>query len=205
MPKYVKVLRYDMIHHGFQYKEGLNIDTEFFDAEVECGAGMYFCKPEDLPRYLWIGPFMADVELPLLSDVWRGEHLLKADRIILKNIRPIGDYEGWADMNFCKKAVELSDLAFQYVKNQTDELCQLAIMKCGLALEYVKNPSNLMCRAAVLQNGCALKYITHQTEDICKIAVIQNGMALEYVKKKTEIICTFAVCQNPLAAEFCED
>ena len=103
---YVKILREDMTHHNFLYKEGLNVDTVPFNPRGTCSpGGLYFCILEDMPQYIEYGPLIADVELPADATVYTEEHKLKADKIILKNIKPIQEHQCWSDLNFSKLAV----------------------------------------------------------------------------------------------------
>jgi hypothetical protein len=77
---YIKILRQDMTHHGFIYKNGLNIDTVPFYPKGTCTkGGLYFCKAHEVYRYLTFGVFMADAQ------VYQEDRKLKADRIIIKN------------------------------------------------------------------------------------------------------------------------
>ena len=86
----IKFLRQDMNHFGFQYKEGLNVDTNVFYPRGSClGGGLYFTTHKHRYNYCGIGPLIADVEIPLDAKVYSDPcgTKWKSDRIILKNIR----------------------------------------------------------------------------------------------------------------------
>ena len=48
-----KLLNSNLTHHGFTYKEGLNVLTEPFNTEKECGAGgLYYCSSKDIISWI---------------------------------------------------------------------------------------------------------------------------------------------------------
>ena len=158
-PTYVKILRKDMTHHKFLYKEGLNVDTIPFNPTGTCSpGGLYFCTLEDMPLYIEYGTLIADVELPADAAVYAEDHKVKADKIILKNIRPIQDHQCWSDLNFCKLSVQQDGLALQYVKNQTEEICKLAVHQNGLAIQYVKNQTEEIRKLVVQEGGLVFRF-----------------------------------------------
>src|SRR5271156_4589482 len=88
MSKYVKILAENLIHHNFQYKEGLNIDTIPFNPSGECEpGGLYYCEREKAYLYANFGPFIADVEIPDDARIYAEPDRYKADKIIISNIR----------------------------------------------------------------------------------------------------------------------
>jgi hypothetical protein len=91
-------------------------------------------------------------------------------------------YSELDDEDFCKSKVQESELALQYVKNQTEEICKLAVKKNGLALQYVKNQTDEICRLAVQENGLALEYVKNQTDEIRNLAVQECSYALQFFK-----------------------
>ena len=86
--KYVKILHFSLCHYNFVYKNGLNIDPLPFNPSGK-GGGLYFCKTEDAYLFLHNGTMIADVEIPIDDRVHREGKELKADRIIISNIRII--------------------------------------------------------------------------------------------------------------------
>jgi GTPase SAR1 family protein len=91
-------------------------------------------------------------------------------------------YSELDDEDFCKSKVQESELALQYVKNQTEEICKLAVKKNGLALQYVKNQTDEICRLAVQANGLALEYVKNQTDEIRNLAVQECSYASQFFK-----------------------
>ena len=62
---YYKVLNKELNHVGFQYKLGLNIDTEEFNSSGsnESG-GLYFTDKENIIKYLHFGEYIAEITIP---------------------------------------------------------------------------------------------------------------------------------------------
>ena len=90
-PIYAKILHSSLCHYGFIYKIGLNIDTIPFNPKGECqSGGLYFCKYSDIYLYLDNGTLIADVEIPEDAIVYHEKNKKsKANKLIIKNIRPI--------------------------------------------------------------------------------------------------------------------
>jgi hypothetical protein len=63
MPKFYKILREDLTHHGFKYQLGLNIDTVPFNPTGECRpGGLYYTDIDHIFRYSKYGSLIAEVE-----------------------------------------------------------------------------------------------------------------------------------------------
>jgi hypothetical protein len=85
---YVKILARNLVHHKFKYQEGLNEDTNVFMPIGTCQpGGLYFCERKDVELYLSYGPLIADVTIPEGAEVYEEQRKLKANKIILSNIR----------------------------------------------------------------------------------------------------------------------
>ena len=90
---YLKILNEKMNHHGFQYKEGLNIDTVPFNPKGNCEpGGLYYTDKENIFGFLLFGTLIADVHVPEDAQVYQSKHKWKADRIVLSNVRPVEEY-----------------------------------------------------------------------------------------------------------------
>ena len=87
--KYYKILSSDMTHHGFVYKEGLNIDTKPFDETPNCGGGLFFSNAQNILSFVNYGKLIAEIEVPDGTKIVQVEDKYKAHAIVLKNIRPI--------------------------------------------------------------------------------------------------------------------
>lgn len=93
-PKYYRLLSGNMVHHDFQWKEGLNVDTNEFTYDEICGGGLFFCERKDIHYWISHTTFLiADVTLPDDARVVHFINKSKADKVILSNIRPITDFD----------------------------------------------------------------------------------------------------------------
>ena len=88
MSKFYKILPEDLICRGFQYREGLNIDTKKI-TPYRCDNGLHFADEKYILYFCDNGTRIAEVEIPKDAFVYHFDDQSKADRIILKNIRPL--------------------------------------------------------------------------------------------------------------------
>lgn len=90
---YFKILKEDLRHHGFQYKEGLNVDTKRFNPSQKYGGGLFFTDEKSIFSFLDCGTKIADVTIPdgepVVSVDSFGTKKYKAHRIVLSNIREL--------------------------------------------------------------------------------------------------------------------
>ena len=200
--KFVKILANNLTHHGFEYKEGLNIDSVKFNPTGMCSAGgLYFTDLDKIHMYLHYGIKFSYVIIPDEALVYIEENKFKANMIILTNILPLSELF-LQNIQLCKLAMKQNGWALQFVRQQTEEICKLAVKQEGRALKYVKEQTEELCKLAVEQDGLALCYVKNQTEEICKLAVQQDGYALQYVKEQTEELCKLAVQRDRWALRF---
>ncbi len=202
--KYYKLTTDDENHNGYQFKDGLNIDTNPINTNKCSQGGLYFTEGKKIYKWLSynnkIMKYIREVEILDDSIICIEEDKYKTDKFVLKSRKII-----FEDEEICKLIVKEYGLALYYVKTQTEEICKLSVEKDGLALEYVKDQTYEICKIAVKQYGLALKYVSDQTEELCKIAVEQDGYALKYVKTQTEEICKIAVEEDGYALEYVKD
>lgn len=89
--KFVKLTNGPEIHNGFQFVDGLNIDTVEFNPTSQCCAGgIYFCvkdMTEHWRRNLASIFFIRDVTIPDDAQVYCESEKFKADKIILSRRR----------------------------------------------------------------------------------------------------------------------
>ena len=86
---FYKVLRISLIHHQFQYKVGINIDTKKFNPHGECAeGGLYFCHISDLPLYLDYGRCIAEIKILDDSLIYIEPNKYKANKFVIKSIVP---------------------------------------------------------------------------------------------------------------------
>lgn len=190
---YFKILHSSLNHHGFQYKEGLNVDTVPFNPNGRGQpGGLYFATEENILDFDRFGTLIADVEIPKSAKVHHEGNCAKANKIIIKNIRPLVDYINETPES-AMRAVHHCGSMLKHIKKQTPELCLEAVKNYGCALQHVKEQTHEICLEAVKQHGHALFYVKEQTRKICSKAVKNHGMALRYVKEQTPELCLRAV------------
>ena len=206
-----KILKGGCVHNGYEFVNGLNVDSIKFNPKGEClRGGFYFTEYKKI--LYWLNytkdlTYIAEVTIPDDAQVYVEENKFKANKFTL-NLNDkidIKDHECWTDNKFCELAVQQNTRALQYVTNQNNDICELAVQRNGNALQFVTNQTNEICKLAVQQNGHALKFVINQTNDICKIAVWKNGVALQYVINQTNEICKLAVKQSGYALQFAKE
>lgn len=67
--------------------------------------GFYICTYENVFRWCGRGSLIADATLLEDSQTYQEPFALKCDSVKLSNIRPLSQFEGWKDLNFCIAAV----------------------------------------------------------------------------------------------------
>jgi hypothetical protein len=90
----VKLTNASSCHNGFQFVEGLNVDTNDFKYDEECGPdGLYFCRESDAENWFNYGhsdmKYVWDVIIPDDARVCIYERKIKADKFILSNKRSL--------------------------------------------------------------------------------------------------------------------
>lgn len=86
--KFYKILPRNLKCKDFQYQEGLNVDTKLINKE-ECSNGLHFTDAKNILSFYLYGDMIADVEIPNDAIVYEFGNKCKANKIILKNIRPL--------------------------------------------------------------------------------------------------------------------
>ena len=208
---FYKILREDLTHHDFTFKEGINIDTNKFNPFGSCSkGGIYFTNYENIYDYLDYGINVCSVNILDDSLVYVEDKKFKADKIDIQNICLISDsvlFSNKTELEYMN-IVNKNGLLLKYIKNQTKKICKAAVIQNENALQFVftEHITEETCKIVVTQNGNALKFmpIEKKSEKICKIAVKQDGNALEFVPKehKSEEICKIAVTQNGYALKY---
>ena len=127
----------------------------------------------------------------------------------------------------CKIAIENNPEAFQYVADQTLDVCLTAVKMDGKLISIVHDKykakcslaavkqnwrcfkdviqSYEVCLAAVRKYGMLLESVNPEfiDENMCLAAVKQTGFALPFVPTQTEAICLEAVRKDGTAIKFC--
>ena len=137
--KFVKILANNLTHHGFEYKEGLNVDSVTFNPTGKCSVGgLYFTDLSKAYMYFDFGNNFSYVTIPDSALVYIEEDKFKANMIILTNILPLSEFF-LQNIQLCKLAVRQEGCVLRYARDQTEEICKLAIQQNGMALRFVKN------------------------------------------------------------------
>jgi hypothetical protein len=89
---WVKLVSHNMVNRGFQLELGRNT-VDDFDADTECGPGLYFCKLEHV--FYWMNRLgythICDVNVPAEATVAHFDSKSKANMIdIVSTPVPIG-------------------------------------------------------------------------------------------------------------------
>jgi hypothetical protein len=132
---FYKILRKDLLHNGFKYRLGLNIDSNPFSISVPCSpGGLYFTELRHLHYYADYGELVGEIEIPPDAQIYEepGDATKwKADKIFLKSIVPMRDFFAThVDKNY-------NFLEFIPPTAKTFEMCQTAIRKNPLLFRYV--------------------------------------------------------------------
>jgi hypothetical protein len=223
--QFYKLLSSNLRHRGFQYKEGLNIDTKEFNPKGNCEpGGLYYTSYEWIGRWFcpeW--PLIADVTLPPDARIYPEpcRTQWKADRLVLSNIRPIGNFlaeQSEAQLIFwlqpctrsdasllqhirhqtpaiCWAAVELDPYAIRWMHEQTDDVCIHAVARNCFSLEFVKNQTPEIIALAMDRAPGAFSYVRpeQRTPELCLRAVQLHGACLQWVDNQTRALCEIAV------------
>ena len=91
--KYYKILNEEENHNGFQYKDGLNIDSVPFQPKGSCVRGGIYFASKDILAFLDYGSWIREVTIPRdarwVKDPGDGPEKFRADRVILGRRRKI--------------------------------------------------------------------------------------------------------------------
>lgn len=185
-------------HNGFQFKDGLNVDSiKFYPHELCRPGGIYFIFTKNARKWISYGDktmtFYRQVIIPDDSKVYIENGKFKTDKLFLNQRQNILNL----NFNFIKHNPKL----LKYIKHQTEEICIEAIRKNWRVFPYIKNKTDNVCLEAVKQNGAIIEYIENKTDEICYIAIKEFGYALKYATKQTNELCLMAVKQNGYALE----
>jgi hypothetical protein len=201
---FYKILNPTLIHKGFQYKIGVNIDTNLFNPIGYCQkGGLYFTDIDNIHRHIKSSlDKIAIVTLNPYEPIWIEKNQYKAHKI---NITQIHDINTYKNSEFLQIIFQKNDSLIQHFKFPSESACIKSVEQNGYNIQFIPNPTFNVCLSAVRQNGNALmfinKYIKHYSI-ICNEAVKQCGTALQYVKKQTRNICMEAVKKDGNAIIF---
>src|SRR3989339_112885 len=166
--EFYKLLKGDLTHYEYTYKDGLNVDVNEFNSKGECSkGGLYFTEKNKIPMWINSYNFITKCVIPNDAKIYIENNKFKSDKLIvdINNKINICDFFVWDDESYCKDAVQQNGMSLQFVKEQTEEICKLAVQQDNNALQFVKEQTEVICKIAVQQDGCALQFVKEQTEE----------------------------------------
>lgn len=189
----LKFMRDDDVHHGFQYKTGLNKDILPFKNNSYENNGIHFVRLCDCINWIdCFGDNARRVRVDPNELVFVDYKQLKSKSVILEERKP-------------KK-----ELIKEYVKN--DQMMIWLMRTNGLFLQFIdpKDRTHEIIIEAVQQNGHALQFVDHEqrTHSII-IAALKSrggGTALQYIEQinRTMEMIIQAVQNDATALKFVE-
>ena len=85
--KFYKVLANDLIHHGFKYQIGINVDLVKFNPTGTCrSGGLYFTDIKNILRFTGYGNKIGCIEILDDSMIYVENQKFKADKLVLSEI-----------------------------------------------------------------------------------------------------------------------
>jgi len=137
---FYKITNKNELHNGFQYVDGLNIDTIPF-CTAECAAGgLYFANKANIFHFFNFGMNIRTVQIPDDAQVSIEDYKFKSSKIILLNKSLISDSDLWNDSEFCNLAIKHNGMLLEFVKvsNKNQSLYEIALRQSGWALQFVE-------------------------------------------------------------------
>ena len=214
--QYFRLTNEEERHREFQYKDGLNVDTNKFHPYGECeGGGLYFFSRQEMWKYQkhthgvhWV----REVTLPDDAKVHLEDGKRKADRFVLGPRQRFDPY-AFFTQNYTRdeklKTVKKSGYSIRwFVDSATDEMKLEAVKKDGDSIQYFgDSATDEMKLEAVKQNGHSIYHFVDSATDEMKLeAVKQNGDSIQYfVNSATEEMKLEAVKQNGYSIQWFVD
>lgn len=98
---YFKILKENLIHHGFTYKEGLNVDIKPFDPTPGCKGGLFFADEEHILEFCDYGTQITEVIIPGGEEVVKVNTKYKVHQMMLGKIRDLWTVETFTWLSEC--------------------------------------------------------------------------------------------------------
>jgi hypothetical protein len=178
-----KLLNANLKHFGVEYKEGLNVDPVPFDPTGECQPGGLYFTHFDFVAYCrqnmnWT--YIANVTLPEDARVYIEPcgRKLKADRIVLSNIRPLSEFLATVHGNTLQLMVEENPWLLEHITKQTEWMCLTAVRSRGYLLQFVQQQTDEIRMAAVKQDPWALKWADKPSSELARVALAKDPTVL---------------------------
>ena len=196
MTKYFKVLADDLIHHGYKYKLGLNIDILPFNAKDSCGpGGLYYTTEENVLLFSEYGSLIAEVEP--MGQIYEGPEggKWKTDQLYVKSIVPITTWLSSKSRKFQYSMVKQDPNNIRYIIDPAEGVQLVAVKIYGNSIQYIKDPSEKVQLAAI-NNGADPFYIKNPSETVQLAIVKRRGYYIERFENPSEVMQMAAVEQH---------
>lgn len=227
---YYKVINTFMIHHGYKYEHGLNIDPiPFNTTKICCPGGFYFTNRENIPYVIDIGDYVCEVRIPEGTEVYEEKSIHTTIRkwkatqldINLHGKIPFEEFE-WKVEDVSKNGLLLR---FIPMERQTEMICKAAIKQNLFALQYVKKDAEQHCFETIINNPEAINCVSFpktqdflwrivqacpivfsfimkgdQTLDMCIFVLKYDGLLLQYV---SPLLLTEELCKIAVENNCC--
>lgn len=131
-----KVVKRDMLHLGFKYQKGLNVDVNKLDNK---DTGLhFFLDLNDLDKWLLWGDDLWEVETPVDAKVIHtfSTNTCRTDKLILLSKKPLASLDIWEHV---PSTISARALAGAAARNNL-ELVELLISKQAPLKEYYDSP-----------------------------------------------------------------
>jgi hypothetical protein len=135
------------------------------------------------------------------------EHIpkdIQTRQMILKCVKKMGSMLEYANDDLIDgeiefEAVNNSQYAIKYVKNQTDEIKQLIMDKGGYYFEWIDNPSSEIRLDACKKNGRNLKHIKNPSYNEITSAIKDNKWIFNQIddRNKSPLMCLTSIFHEP--------
>ena len=157
-------------HNGFQFDDGLNIDTVKFTPKGSCEpGGIYFTEEKWIWKWICyrqqIMIYIRGVTIPNDAQVYIEENKFKADKLILGPREKINRDVYLQSMNYKNGGHTILKHLPKYMKDK--DMC-MEFVKCnGYALQYVPEViiDKEICIAAIKQQPHAFRYVPSHIRD----------------------------------------
>lgn len=197
--KYFKITNEKENHHGFQYKNGLNLLLGKFNENPKdscCEGGMYFTDAKNILKFLDHGIYLREVYLPLNPDLkmikdktgnkWRANMIILGERYELSNVETFkmliesganihddDDYVlRWSAFNGHVKVVRFLIKSGADIHAQYDYALRLGALNGHLEVVRLLIESGATVRA---DNDCALRWSAKNGHVAVVRVLIESG------------------------------
>ena len=102
-----KVVTEDMNMRGFQYKLGLNEDTQPLVTKGSCEAGLHFAEMKDICNFLDYGTKLAIVSVPDEEPVYVDNGKFRSHKLIIEKVMDLWTIDTWQYL--CKNGIDIAD------------------------------------------------------------------------------------------------